>query len=420
MACGSDDTSDTNDSGTGDESTAPDEAGDQPDSGPSTTYPAFKIDAPQVVSLGGPVLTNPKVQPVFFPAFDYATQLTDFASKIGASAYWGTLSEYGVGAIVSATPITLTVADTAPATITDGQIQTWLKARWDGTHPEFGTSPDTNTIYALYYPPTTTIYLSGGPPTDGGVPDGGTNFGGSKSCSSFGGYHSNVVIGQTQVAYAVIPECATFGQLKGADVITATSSHEYSEAATDPYVETTAAYVQTDDDHFEWMFFLGGGEIGDMCAQFPTSFYEPTDLPYTVQRPWSNVSAKAGHDPCVPADGSPYFNAMPIFPDTVDTHGVMTKGLNIPINQPKTIELDLFSDAPVGPWNLSAQVIARSGTAPVTLSFDKPNGVNGDKVNLTITATAALPGNATPKTAALVITSQFGGRENLWIGLLGQ
>jgi len=425
--CGGDSSNEQSDSGSQDESSQ--DESPVADAGNDAPYPAFTIDAPQVVSLGGPVLANPKVQPVFFPGFAYATELADFTSKVGASQFWSQLTEYKVGAITQSTPITLTDADAPAATITDAQIQAWLSSRWDGTHPEFGTAPDSSTIYTLYYPSTTTIYLTGGPTGDAGAGDagagdaGGGNFGGSKSCSSFGGYHSNIVVGNTQVPYAVIPQCATFGQLSGVDVITATSSHELSEASTDPYVETTPAYVQTDDDHFEWMFFLGGGEIGDMCAQFPSSFYKPTDIGYYVQRNWSNAAATAGHDPCVPADGTPYANTMPVFTDTIATHGVMTKGIDVPVGQSKVLELDLFSDAPTSPWTVSAQVITRGGgQAPITLTFDNTTGQNGDKLNLTVQSTGALTGGNTQSkpSAALVITSTLGQRENLWIGVIGQ
>ncbi len=387
----------------------------------SSTYPAFKVDAPQVVSLGGPVLKTPKVQPVYFPGFDYATQMTDFTSKIGASSYWAALTEYGVGAITSATPIALTSGQIDPAdigTITDAYIQSWLQARFDGSHPEFGTTPDPNTIYALFYPPQTAIYL-GGVPTDGGVPDGGP-LGGQKSCTSFGGYHGEVVIQNQHIPYAVLPECPTFGSYTGVDVATTTASHELSEAATDPLTTSNIAYGQEDDNHLAWEFFLGGGEIGDMCAQFPSSFYVPSDFKHVVQRNWSDTSAKAGHDPCVPADTTPYFNSMPVFPDTVTTFGgAQTKGLNVPVGTPKVLEIDLFSDAPTsGPWKVAAQALTRTGNAPVTLSFDQTTGSNGDTLHLTVTSTAAFTNKS--KTATLVITSTLGVRENLWIGMLAQ
>jgi len=420
-ACSSDDTTDVPDAPSGDDS------GDNgQDAGPpdDAGYPAIDVDAPQVVSLGGQVLSSPKVEPVFFPGFDYASQLTDFAAKLGASSYWAAAKEYGVGPITSLTPITLSNAEIDPAdigTITDAYIQSWLKARFDGTHPEFGTTPDPNAIYTLFYPTSTVIYLGGGGGGgDGGAPDAG-NFGSQKSCSSFGGYHGQVQIGTQLIAYAVIPECGTFGNLVGANAETATTSHELIEASTDPYPDAQPAYVQVDDDHINWEFFLGGGEIGDMCAQFPDSFYVPPDFDFEVQRFWSNQSAKAGHDPCQPSTGSAYFNTMPVFTDSVTTRGnTVTKGIMTPVGTPKTIELDLFSDAPTsGPWTVSATAYARSGTAPVTISFDTNQGQNGDKIHMTVTATGAFSGTTT-KTVSLLITSTLGVRQKQWIGILGQ
>ncbi|HEY1957329.1 MAG TPA: hypothetical protein VGH28_17035 [Polyangiaceae bacterium] len=417
-ACGGDDSNPgTDDAQTGDETDLGD-AGDTVDA----SFPAIKVDAPQVVSLGGPVESTPTVQPVFFPGFDYGKQITDFTSKLGASSYWAPLAEYKVGKIVAATPITLTAADTAPAQIFDSQIQTWLASRFDGTHPEFGNAPAPNTIYALFYPSTTTIYLTNAPPPDGGVPDGGGNFGNSASCKSFGGYHSDFVMGSADVAYAVLPECPTFGNLTGADVSTSTTSHELSEAATDPYPMTQPAYTQVDDNHLAWEFFLGGGEVGDMCAQFPQSFYVPSDLPYMVQKNWSNASAKAGHDPCQPVATTPaYFNAMPVFTDSISTRGVTTKGVDVPVGQSKTVELDLFSDGPMnGPWNIDAQAFTRGGTAPISFKFDKASGQNGDKIMLTVTSTSAIQSTSKTPTATIVVTSSLGAHENVWIGILGQ
>ncbi len=419
FACSSDDSA-QNDAG----DAAATDASPDVDPGPdaSGTYPAFKIDAPQVVTLGGPVLGAPKVQPVYFPGFDYATQMTDFTSKLGASSYWAGLTEYKIAPITSAAPIALTSAQIVPAdigAITDAYIQSWLQSRFDGTHPEFGTTPDPTAIYALFYPASTVVYLSGGPAPDGGTTDAG-GFGNQKSCTSFGGYHGEVVIGTAHVAYAVLPECPTFGSYTGVDVATTTASHELSEAVTDPLVTSNMAYGQNDDNHVAWMFFLGGGEIGDMCAQFPSSFYVPTDFNHLVQRNWSNVAAKAGHDPCVPADKSPYFNTMPVFPDSVTTRGgIITKGLKVPIGQAVPLELDLFSDAPTsGPWTVKAQALTRGGTAPVTFAFDKTTGQNGDKIMLTVTSTAAFTSSS--KTATLVVTSTLGVRENIWVGILAQ
>jgi hypothetical protein len=414
LACGGDDSNGTPD--------AADETVLQPDAGlpdTSVAYPAFTIDAPQVANQGGPVLAAPKVQAVFFPGFDYATQLTSFMSKLGASAYWSGLAEYKVGALTAPTPITLTSAQIVPAdigNINDAYIQSWLQARFDGTHPEFGTVPDPAAVYTLFYPTTTVISLGGG-----GAPDGGGGFGGSKSCSSFGGYHGDVSIKGVSVAYAVMPECPTFGNLAGVDVVTATTSHELAEAATDPFPMSMPAYSQVDANHFAWMSFLGGGEIGDLCAQFPSSFYAPSDVGFMVQRTWSNARATAGKDPCQPADSTtPYFNAMPVFKDPITVHSTSSKGILVPVGQTKPLEVDLFSDTPTtSTWALTAQAYGRSGAAvPITLAFDTASGQNGDKVNLNVTATGALTNSS--KTATILVTSSLNGRQNIWLGYVGQ
>ena len=372
------------------------------------TYPAVKPDMPRVVSGGGAVLKKGSVTPVYLPGFDYVEDLTDFTKKLGATQYWAALGEYGVGQLTQSAPIVLTNDLIVPAdigNITDEQIQAWLIARFDGTHPEFGTTPDPTSVYTLFYPEQTVITL-------------GT--GGGTSCQSFGGYHNDVTIKGQLVPYAVIPECNQFGALKNVDSVTAVTSHELSEAATDPYPTDDTAYGQVDGDHLAWEFFLGGGEVGDMCAQFSTSIYKPDDLLYVVQNNWSNVQAKAGHNPCQPVavEGQVYFNASPTFPDKINTRGVFTKGVKVPVGESKTIPLALYSDGPMAPWTVTATTQSRGGTtAPVTLALDKSTGGNGDILNLTITAKTAI--TSTSKAVTILITSSSGGRKNTWIGLVG-
>ncbi len=412
--------------GSADDAATPDAGGvgdndagttDEPEASAPAPFPAFDIDAPQVISSGGPVLKAGSVTPVYFPGFDYATEMTDMTSKIGDSAYWAALSEYGVGKLTQATPVTLTSNDIQPADIgdiSDTDIQAWLASRFDGTHPEFGTKPDRNTVYTLFYPPQTNIYLGGG----GGGGDAGS-FSGAKSCQSFGGYHNDILYQGNTIAYAVIPECPDFGNLQGVDVVTTTTSHELSEAATDPFPTDNTAYGQVDANHIAWEMYLGGGEVGDMCAQFSSSFYKPDDIGYIVQRNWSNKQAKAGHDPCQPElpGAAAYFNAAPIFPDSVTTRGFPTKGIKVPVGQSKTLELDLYSSgATSGPWTVSARTFTHGGSAPFTFAFDKTDGQNGDKLNVTITSTTAITSKS--GSATIVIVSQLGDQKTIWIGLV--
>ncbi len=390
-----------NDAGQEPETSVIDAGPDVDNGAASDTYPAFTVDAPQVVTGGGPVLSAPKIVPVYFANDDtsFTDQLTTFLNKLPASTYWGpSVQEYGVGAITVTAPIQLT--ENAPDTLDDATIQTWLAGKMgDSAWP----TADANTIYVLFYPSNTSITLGQG---------GGT------SCQDFGGYHDNITTTE-DIAYAVLPRCDQFGGLTGVDAVSAATSHEIIEAATDPFPQSNAAFGQVDDNHIIWEFVLGGGETGDMCAQSQSSYFVPSDLGVTVQRTWSNAAAKAGHDPCLPSDGTPYFNSMPLLSEKVNVAGqISTKGITIPVGQSKTIEVDLFSDAKTsGPWTVSATDSAtlQGQTPELKFDWDRTSGVNGEKLHLTITVVKASQYNA----EGFMIDSKLNGRRTFWAGLVG-
>ena len=378
---------------------------------PSNVYPAPHADPPQVVTFNGPVLASPKIVPVFFADYDatLAGQVTDLDAKVGATQYWAAnVTEYGVGAAVSAMPVKLT--EMAPASIDDAAIQTWLAAKLNGNDPAW-PAPDANTVYSLHYPVSSMI-----------------TSGGALSCQDFGGYHANITLdamhGSMDVAYAVIPSCPNFGAMSLLDATTTTETHELIEAATDPYPMTNPAYITVDSKHAYWSRVLGGGETGDLCAQFGSSFTTFAELPYLVQRSWSNKAALAGHDPCVPSlPGEVYFNTAPVLNDTITAmmfgQSVLLKGVKIPVGQSKTVELDLFSDAATtGPWTVSVKDVSSAlmgGPSLLDFSLDKDTGVNGEKLHLTITSKAA----GKHGTAAFIIDSLLGAQKTLWIGIVG-
>lgn len=380
----------------------------------STTYPAFKPSVPQVLSFGGAVVTSPKLVPVFFQNDTYQSELTDFVSKVGATNYWASAtSEYGVGPAVGQAAVVVT--DTAPTSIDDSSgspsIQSWLTdklAGQDGGTDPAWPPPDANTIYILHYPASTSITLSSGGMT-------GT------SCVDFGGYHNSVSIGGQNVAYAVVPRCSGLDGLKGIDELTGAESHEIVEAATDPHPMADTAYGQVDNAHLYWELALGGGEVGDMCAQFPNAFYKFTELPYTVQRIWSDKSASAYHDPCVPAlPGEVYFNSAPNFLENITIPGFGTmKGAKIPVNGTGEVDLDLFSDGDTGgPWSVQAwdyNVLTQQGSADLALSLDRSSGQNGEILHLTINVLQAGQYGA----SLFVVLSNLGQQQNWWVGLVG-
>lgn len=371
-------------------------------------YPAQFPAPPNVVNSGGPLLAHPKIVPVFFSNDDAsaAATLGDFTQQIGATAYWAALAEYGIGAATS--PSTIALDEAAPTTIDDAAIQTWLAGKLNANDAAWPAA-DANTVYVLYYPAGTTITLSG-----------------ASSCVGFGGYHNSVQLDASHanmnVAYAVVPRCASFGALASLDAWTGIASHELVEAATDPYPNVSPGYAQVDDADVAWMFVLGGAETGDMCAQQASSFTKFAELPaYTVQRFWSNASAAAGHDPCVPSlPGEVYFQSAPVLPDMVSLTGlpVPLKGVQIPVGQSKVISVDLFSDAPTsGPWTVQALDYAqlRGGSPNLSFSFDRTSGTNGDVLKLTITVLRASQFGAEP----FVVVSTLGSATPLWVGVVG-
>jgi hypothetical protein len=381
----------------------------------STTYPAPHSAAPQVVNGGGPVLASPRLVPVFFANEDPTFQagLTDFVTNIGATPYWTAVtSEYGIGPAVATAPVILT--EMAPATTDDGTIQTWLAGKLDGNDPLWPVADD-NTIYILHYPSGTGITLS-------------SPMGTEVSCQTFGGYHNSITLdgahASLDVAYAVVPECQTFDGIKGIDAVTAAESHEIIEGCTDPYPMSNPAWVQTDDNDIYWDLALGGGEVGDMCAQFPGVFTKFAGFDHTVQRTWSNKAATAGKDPCVPElPGEVYFNTAPVLTDSVKFPGIGTmKGVNIAVGASKTIELDLFSEGDTGaPWNVTVEDYAVATymvqQPTMTFSLDNDSGQNGQKLHLTITVLTKGPYYGE---GIFLITSSLGPIHTEWLGLVGE
>lgn len=382
-------------------------AGDARDAGdgsaPPWTGPAAHPAMPHVVDYGGPVLSSPAIQPVVFAGDAMQGDIATFTAGIGHSAYWAAVGhEYGVGA-TRGLPVAV-ANEVAPASVTDAQVQAWITAKiTSGLLPE----PDGNTIYAVFYPASTTITAAAG-----------------TSCTSFYGYHgqSTSASGAAYV-YAVLPRChnAVHTDLEN---VTNSLSHELIEGSTNPWFATAPAYASVDPAHAVWAIATGGStEIGDMCVLMSgAGYYQPPDLPYAVQRMWSNAAAAASHDPCVPAPSGAYFNAAPVLPDmvTIDLGSMgslTTQAVRIPVGQSRTIDVDLYSDAPTsGPWKVEALDPAALANQPAALDLklDAASGENGDVLHLTIT-----PLRSEPKDLeSFYVGSVLQGRSTLWVGLV--
>ena len=394
----------------------------------STTYPAFTVDMPQVLANQSVVLSNPVVVTVTWPAGDGNAATWDaFGDAVGGSSYWSaTTSEYGVGPATSGSANHVHMVAPLPKTMSYYDLQNFVLLSLGGTLPDAGppggtadagdadagdasaaanspwpapTSADggdgTPMLYALFIPASTAVIEPGS---------------GRAFCDLGGiGYHDSVNVDGKLVAYSVVLECAsqTLGDLEES------AAHEYTEAATNPYVETTnqLGYTGFDPSYLGWTLYTGdfGNEIADVCQSWADSYYqESPSFPYWVQRVWSNAHASAGHDPCVPAPSGAY-HGMTLFPAqesslsidvTAAGMGLMTtRGFHAPVGQPVTFQVGFYSDAAADPWTIAydfpssiglydffGKPIA-NGTATVTI--DKTSGQNGEKATVTVTPSKA-------------------------------
>jgi hypothetical protein len=220
--------------------------------------------AAHLTYFGGPLLTNVQVYTIFWgkkwsagPGAEIVTKLNAFYSAILVSPLIDQLAEYNVagqsighGTLLGSKVITANApAQSVTDTTVRAQLQSWIGAR---TVP----AVTANTLYFIYLDPGIVSIM-----------------GGSKSCTSYCGYHD----ASGKVYYAVMPypNCAgCLGGLAAFDALTGTSSHELCEAITDP-VPGSGWYDSNN------------GEIGDICAW---SF--KTVSGYNVQLEWSNLQNK--------------------------------------------------------------------------------------------------------------------------------
>jgi len=347
----------------------------RPDHGqPSDTYPAFAPEVGQLVDNGGDILAAPEITTITWAGEPNAATFEQFGDELGPSAYWKAVtSEYGVGAAKSDAEHHVRLADAAPATIADTDIPTLLTQHLTDTATTWPV-PNDNSVYIFYIPQASTLTLEG----DGACAQG------------IGGYHDSTNINGKQVAYAVVPQCdSDVGE------VTLSASHELAEASTDPHPQDAPAWVGFDENHLSWEFFQQfQSEDGDACEFYRASTMTDADIPFTVQRQWSNASAKAGHDPCVPAPVGTYFNVTPLTLDTIDLDlsalgggTAPTKGYKVKVGETKTIALGFYSDGPIEPWTIRAVeggIMGTSQKGRVDLSLDVTQGTNGQKAYLTV------------------------------------
>jgi hypothetical protein len=381
----------------------------------STTYPAFPPAMGQLRTSGGAVLKNPVIVTVTWPSDTRVNDLESLGDTVGAGNYWKVVaSEYGSFAAISGAPNHVRLTDAAPASISDSELQTFVEthlAAADAT--SWPTPVSGNPVYILYLPETTDLILQGQ----------------SACAQGVGGYHDSTTVNGHSVAYAIVPSCGDFSS------VTLAASHELAEAATDPYPRSRPAWSGFQDTDLAWDIFQQfQSENGDACEFHRDSEIAPgeSDVMFTVQRQWSNKSAKAGHSPCVPAPkGEVFFNATPLALEDIeadlstlagDAKGTdiqPTKGFKVKVGQTRQIPLGFYSDAAMSAWTIKAIAggiaSGHSSGSSLDLSLDVTEGQNGDKAYLTVTVNTAGKTN----TELVTIVSTHAGTQHFMPILIG-
>lgn len=313
----------------------------------------FPPPAPQLAAGAAKVLANPVVVPVFFGRDTLQAGLMTYAKAYLAGSSFAALREYGVGAgqLLSA------VALPTPATaMDDTDVRALIEAGiTDGTLP--APRPDGQSLYTLFFPVTTALTLSG-----------------SKSCVDFAGYHETFTTksGAT-VVYAVIARCAKAQSLGS---VAATTSHELTEAATDPLINGNHMLAPP---YGLWVVATRGAEVADLCDPLVDAIASESGVG-PVARVYSNEAAAAGDNPCVPAPtGVPSFGAVAILDEKIkvslNSEVQDIESTAVAAGGSKTIEVRLRSSRDGFAFKVRAEEVPLTGRAGVlTLDFTEAPG----------------------------------------------
>ncbi len=376
---------------------------------PSTTYPAFKPDMPQLQDNGGDTLKTPVFVTVTWPGEPNADYYESFGDGLGATDYWTAVTgEYGIGPGASGATNHVRMKAALAASVSDADLDALVDLNASagaGADASKWPAPTTNTVYILYLPTTSTLKLTG-------VGD---------ACSvGVGGYHAATQTGH--VSYAIVPQCTNSGaQLK--NYTTFSASHELAEAALDARPESSGfGWFGLDDAHASWTVFQQNQvENGDLCEAYRDSIFQTTgdksgNFKFYVQRQWSNKSVLAGHNPCVPATAT-YFNTTLLKPEpiTVDLSGqpymasAKTKatGVQIAVGETRTFQIGFFSDAAAPAWTIAASEgspFQQTKPTNLEITLDKTSGQNGEKANVTVKVNKL----GAERSELVVITSSVG------------
>jgi hypothetical protein len=255
------------------------------------TAAAAPADAAHLTYYGGPVLTHVKIVQVLWGTGTFTsgvsdggvtttTKLGDFYKAVTNSRYLDWLRQYatpsqaiGRGTFAGTYAITPSVCSPKPCTVSDGEIQSELKAQITAGHLP---APDANTVYCVSFPKDVTITWQG-----------------FFSCVQFCAYHGTASYGTpTYLYYAVLPYVGVGGACSGMcgsgddyTVQTTVAASHLLNSITDPASGVAVSLAAP----LAW-FDGSAGEIGGICNGQQATIVGPDAVTYTVQKGWSNAA----------------------------------------------------------------------------------------------------------------------------------
>jgi hypothetical protein len=207
----------------------------------------------------------------------------EFSSRVGTSAWWrDSAPEYHLGSIDAVAEL---MGPAILANVTDHDVYQYIT---NAVAMNGGPERDGNTLYLLYLPSTIVVVSAGVANTQ---------------CAKFGAYHS--AYGTRGDNLAVVQRCVESFPIEN---MTISASHEIFEAATDPNgkgyaLPRIAGREPWTESIWNAFDLTGRAELADLCE---STFFESAGSVY--QRVWSNVAARGGGDPCVPALAEPFYD----------------------------------------------------------------------------------------------------------------
>lgn len=354
-------------SGDGDDGAAGGSAGA---GGSAVTVPSR---APVLPTGGGPILDAPRLVAVLHAGHPDAAALTSFTQWVAGSRWLLAVGgEYGVKTPTFTTAVT--VADTPPMQIEDGDVAAFLTAKIaSGAVP----APDASgqTVYVVFYPPGVTV-----------------NHEGMIGCKTTFSHHGGVMGPSGRFAYVAVPSCSS--AFEGRSALASTqvfASRALVGALTDPFPLDAPAY-QLGDARSPWTSL--GSEVSDLC---PWDLHDEDG--WVVSRIWSNAAAARDREPCRPAPDDEVFS--------VETEPATTRTGKR--GETLTWTLRGFTTTPRADWTIA--IVPSNGNVFVQTLLDQSTMNAG----LTATVSLTIPKDvAADSYTSFLVASSDGARTHYW------